>query len=35
MHLKLKTIKYAKICKIKLKSFDSVDHESNLCPGQY
>jgi len=35
MHLKYKTIKYAKICKIKIALFDSVEHESSLYPSQH
>jgi hypothetical protein len=33
MQLKNKTIKYVKICKIKIVLFDSVEHELNLYPG--
>jgi len=33
MHLKYKTTKYAKICKIKIALFYSVEHELNLYPG--
>jgi hypothetical protein len=34
MQLKNKTIKYAKICKIKIVLFDLVEHEFSLYPGQ-
>jgi len=35
MHLKYKTIKYAKICKVKMVLFGLIELESHLYPGQH
>jgi hypothetical protein len=32
MHLKYQATKHAKICKVKIVLFDSIEHESNLYP---
>jgi hypothetical protein len=35
MHLKYKTIKYAKLCSIKKVLFDSVEREPNVDPDSH